>query len=110
MSLLNNIFKSIRWTKIERVILILTLLCTVTITNYSIKTAKAAISQSKINLRPLVSLPKVHTVFHTDNIEIRQRVENIGNIPCYIKTVGEITYSIENTESSIWKSVESTFR
>ena len=100
MSSLKNIIKSIRWSKFERVILILTLLCTLTITIYSIKTSQVAITQSKINLRPWVSLPSIHTQFHMDNIEIRQKVENIGNIPCYVKIIGEITYSIENNQNT----------
>lgn len=74
----------VKWDRFERFILVLTFLCTAIITFYSVRTASKALIQSKINLRPWVSLPKIDVIIQNDYLEIKQAVENIGNIPCFV--------------------------
>lgn len=75
---------SLYWDRAERILLLVTFLCTVIGTSYSVSTARRALQESQLSLRPWVAIPDVDTFFKGDRMETRFRVVNIGKVPAYV--------------------------
>jgi len=84
-----------KWENYERLLLILTFICTVLSTSYAIFTSNKALHQASIALRPWVIIEKTVTDLYDDGMVIRFKVSNIGDIPTYV------TYKTDATLNGI---------
>lgn len=78
--------KSLVWSRAERSLLVLTFLCTLIATVYSVRTARRALKQSEYALRPWISIPSVQTYFESDIMDTKFEIVNVGQLPAYVKT------------------------
>ena len=76
-----NVIKRYR---LDRLLLILTFLCTAAATIYSVRTARHAIMQAKNELRPWVIVSAVDTFLKADCMESKFKIINIGKTPAYL--------------------------
>ncbi|KPL23803.1 MAG: hypothetical protein AMJ75_05390 [Phycisphaerae bacterium SM1_79] len=73
-----------RWSGIERALLVLTFICTASATLYSVRTARRALEQASIELRPWISVTRLETFREPDHLETRFEILNIGKTPAYL--------------------------
>ena len=76
--------KSIKWDKFERLLLILTFICTAIATSYAVYTSTKAIKLSSIDLRPWIVIEKINVDVSHKDIKTKFQVSNIGKIPAYV--------------------------
>jgi hypothetical protein len=81
-----------RWDRVERTVIILTFVFTAITSSCSIRTANRTVMQMNNELRPWVSLSQISTSLQEDSMLIGQFIENVGRIPCYVKTEGVFEY------------------
>jgi hypothetical protein len=72
------------WQCVERLILMFTFILTAIGTVYSVQTARQALIQSSIDLRPWIAVSKVNTYLKPDRLETRFEITNIGKTPAYV--------------------------
>jgi len=79
-----------KWRRLERAVLMVTFLCTVIGTIYSVRTSHLALRISANNLRPWVKVDKVRSSFNDSNLTTRFHCANIGDLPAFVEDEADI--------------------
>jgi hypothetical protein len=73
-----------KWQLLERWILILTFICTLAATIYSVQTSRTALQQASNIMRPWITIEGINTLCSENGMGTKYVIKNIGTMPAYV--------------------------
>jgi hypothetical protein len=95
------------WIPAERLVLVLTFICTGAGTIYSVGLARKTLNQMGNELRPWVIIPQVDSHFKASRMETKFQITNIGKIPAFYTVTNEAYYGTQADAQLAPKRTES---